>query len=150
METPPTSVFFEPIQVPTTTSPSPTATESVFPDVPFGQSLESFALIPSGPSMEFSIPVDGLSDLAAPIPVVFADSDALPSVPVISTDSTDNAPSLRKSSRVSRPPSYLHDYKCNSISSTELTHSNLHNKSGSSTFKPGTNYPPSNCLDTSK
>jgi len=88
--------------------------------------------------------------LAAPIPAVSADSDALPFVLVISADYTKTAPPLRKSSRVSRPPSYLQDYKCSSISSTEFTHSNLHNKSGSSTVKPGTKYPLSNYLNTSK
>nr|XP_023873300.1 uncharacterized protein LOC111985884 [Quercus suber] len=62
----------------------------------------------------------------------------------------DSIPSLRRSSRPSKSPAYLQDYKCNIITSTELSQStSLNNKSGTSTINPGTKYPLSNYIDSS-
>ena len=59
-------------------------------------------------------------------------------------------PSLRRSSRPSKPPSYLQDYKCSTITSNELPKSNpINSNSGASSNTLGTKYPFSDYLDSS-
>ena len=60
------------------------------------------------------------------------------------------APFLRKSNRITKPPSYLQNYKGSSIFCDKLVHSNHANKSGSSIAFSGTKYLLSNYLDSSK
>ena len=59
-------------------------------------------------------------------------------------------PSLRRSSRPTKPPSYLQDYKCNTIIFNELTQSNpIISKLGASSVTQGTKYPLLDYLDSS-
>ena len=62
---------------------------------------------------------------------------------------TDSLPSLRRSTRATKPPSYLEDYKCSTIISNESTQSNPNNKLGSSSAILGIKYPISDYLDSS-
>ena len=57
-------------------------------------------------------------------------------------------PSLRRSSKSIKPPSYLQDYKCSSIISPDLSQSTSHSKSGTSLVS--TRYPLSDYVDTSQ
>ena len=56
-------------------------------------------------------------------------------------------PSLRRSSRTTKPPPYLQNYTCNSIMSTELSQSDPLSKSGTSLVT--TRYPLSDYIDNS-
>ena len=70
-------------------------------------------------------------------------------VPHVSQPTT-SLPSLRRSTRATKPPSYLQDYKCSTIISSEITQSNPISKSGSSSANQGTKYLLSDFLDSSK
>lgn len=107
--------------------------------------------IPSSPvsnlSVPMSIPLSGSSNPSPPdsIPTTSVDSAAIPSLSLV-----PSYPPLRKPNRITKPPSYLQDYKCSSIVCDKLVHSNHANKSGSSTSFSGTKYPLSNYLDSFK
>ena len=78
---------------------------------------------------ESIIPASGAFDLVSQGSIV-SDSLPLPQEPNIVQP--DIVPSLRRSSKTTKPPSYLQDYKCSSIMSTELSQSNPLSKSGTS------------------
>lgn len=59
-------------------------------------------------------------------------------------------PSIRRSHRITKPPSYLQSYKRNSIACDQFAHSNPANKFGLSPARSSTKYPLSNYLDSSK
>lgn len=59
-------------------------------------------------------------------------------------------PSIRRSHRITKPPSYLQSYNRNSIACDQFAHSNPANKFGLSPAKSSTKYPLSNYLDSSK
>ena len=69
-------------------------------------------------------------------------------------DPPTSIPSLRRSSRPSKTPTYLKEYKCSTITSNtsnELTQStHLSNNKSSSTHPSGTKYPLSNYIDSSQ
>ena len=73
-----------------------------------------------------------------PNPTTNANTNTLPPVPL-----------LRKSTRFSKAPSYLQDYKCSTIITDQLSHSNHAIKSGSASLLSGTPYPLSNFLGSS-
>ena len=134
----------------------------LFPSV--AQPLDSLLGFPSFPEPHSAsnsppqvLKPDVSSDSNMSIPLVDS-SNSSPHVldmPVIdSVDSADIPPSnsvpfnppLRKSSRVSKPPTYLQDYKCSCIVCDKLASSIPNNKSGFF----GTQYPLSNYLDSYK
>lgn len=57
---------------------------------------------------------------------------------------------VRRSHKITKPPSYLQSYKCSSIACDQFAHSNPANRFGLSFAKSGTQYPLSNYLDSSK
>ena len=71
------------------------------------------------------------------------------SPPIIEPTVIPSPPSLRKSTRVSKPPSYLQDYKCSNIITDQFVHSNHAIKSGSASQTSGTKYPLSHFLGSS-
>ena len=56
---------------------------------------------------------------------------------------------MRKSTRISKAPAYLQDYKCSSVVHNQFDPSNPAFKSGSTSSKLGTQYPLSDYLDSS-
>ena len=101
------------------------------------------------------------SDLPSPhLPPTASDlsnsiSTPTPSLVPIPTTSTDpipapipdSIPSLRKSTRISKAPGYLQDYKCNSVVHDQFDPSNPAFKSGSTSSMSGTPYPLFDYLD---
>ena len=75
-----------------------------------------------------------------PIPTTYTDSIPAPIL--------DSIPSLRKSTRISKAPDYLQDYKCSNVVHDQFDHSNLAFKSGSTSSMSGTRYPLSDYLDS--
>ena len=66
-------------------------------------------------------------------------------------DPPTSIPSLRRSSRPSKTPTYLKDYKCSTITSNKLTQStHLSNNKSGSIHPSGTKYPLSNYIDSSQ
>ena len=103
------------------------------------------------PSSEIAIPSLSIPLPDVPIPGVSVDFNHLP---VDSTNSPspplNSNPPLRKSTRVSKPPAYLQDYKCSNVTCADHALSNLTNKSSSTPITSGTKYPLSHYLESSK
>ncbi|KAK7837678.1 disease resistance protein rpm1 [Quercus suber] len=112
-------------------SPTP---ESIPPTLPALDQLQIEV-----PSMSHPSHVSGSS----PIPTAIA--DITPHL-----DNVSLTPSLRRSQRVFKPPTYLQSYKCSSVFCDQFSHSTSSIKSGSSPPTSGTKYPLSSYLFTSK
>ena len=88
------------------------------------------------------------SDLSVPTP-----KPSLVPIPTTYTDSiadpiSDSVP-LRKSTRITKAPAYLQDYKCSNVVHDQFDPSNPTIKSGSTSSTLGTKYPLSYYLDSS-
>ena len=125
------SLFDSPISNPSASLPqvhNPNSLSTVdipsSPILPLGDSSHSIQAFAD-------LPIDNYVDSTALSPSPFIPSVIVPSTP------------LRKSSRVSKPPAYLIDFKCNTVVSDNLT-------SSLSTNKSGIHYPLSNYLNSSK
>ena len=114
------------------------------------QNVSDCTLSPDVPAISDSsmpesiIPPFGASDHVSPGSIA-PESLPLPQEPNIVQP--DIVPSLRRSSRTTKPPPHLQDYTCNSIMSTELSQSDPLSKSGTSLVT--TRYPLSNYIDDS-
>ena len=99
------------------------------------QNVSDCTLSPAVPAISDSsmpesiIPPFGASDHVSPGSIA-PESLPLPQEPNIVQP--DIVPSLRRSSRTTKPPSHLQDYTCSSIMSTELSQSDPLSKSGTS------------------
>ena len=112
----------------------------------------------SSPFLDFSLPVildSALPDSAIPDSVIIyyvepaAEPGSLPLDQGHAVVPHASLPSLRRSSRATKTPSYLQHYKCNTIITNEPTQSHPISKSGFSLANPGTKCPLSNYLDSS-
>ena len=101
--------------------------------------LPSPHLPPTASNLSNSISTPALS--LVPIPTTSTDPIPAP-IP-------DSIPSLRKSTRISKAPAYLQDYKCSSVVHDQFDPSNLAFKSGSTSSMSSTQFPLSNYLDSS-
>ena len=120
-----TSVLTTPI------SPPPTSPSSI-PDITSTHSLDSnlhHSADPIPDHISNSIPPPIPTSLPASIPASVPDS-----IPA-------SIPSLRKSTRISKTPTYLQDYKCSNVVHDQFAHSNSTIKSGSSSSMSGPKYP---------
>nr|POE54978.1 hypothetical protein CFP56_75389 [Quercus suber] len=113
-----------------TCTPTPVSNQVLDPILPIISDSVVPESIPSDSAVPESIPSDSTNiNFAEPDSLSFDHSHII--VPYASI------PSLRRSSRPSKAPAYLQDYKCSTITSTELSQStSLNNKSGSSSTNP--------------
>ena len=135
--TPHNSMFLEPI-IPSLVLPS----------------SDSGPIQVSSPFLDFSLSVisdSALPDSAIPDSVIidYAEPGSLPLDQGHAVVPHASLPSLRRSSRATKTPSYLQGYKCSTIITNEPTQSHPISKSGFSLANPGTKYPLSNYLDSS-
>nr|POE57376.1 hypothetical protein CFP56_48002 [Quercus suber] len=86
-----------------------------------------------------SSPIHAADDSAEPIHSTVNSADPLPTVnsadPLLVSNNIPistpvSIPSLRKSTRISKAPAYLQDYKCSNVVHAQITHSNSSIKSG--------------------
>ena len=115
---------------------SPLVPES-FPSTHIDISVDSSTSEPALPDVS----VPSVSTDFNPFPANFADSSSSPLPP---------NPPLRKSARVSKPPAYVEDYKCNNVTCDDHALSTFSNMFGSAPITSGTKYPLSQYLDSSK
>ena len=122
---------------------SPLVPES-FPSSHIDISIDPCAPNPVAPPTETALPLP-----TVPHPSVSADLNDLPTASNDSpSPSLPSNPLLRKSARVSKPPAYLQDYKCNNVTCDDHAPSTFSNKSGSAPLTSGTKYPLSHYLDS--
>nr|POE75958.1 2-hydroxyisoflavanone dehydratase [Quercus suber] len=102
-------------------------------------------ILPSNSILHSPLPDDSLS-ASCDLPTVSSHSPnpLNTDLPIIPSN-----PSLRKSTRVSKPPSYLKDFKCSNVITDQLPHSNRAIKSSSASHTSGTKYPLSQFLGSS-
>ena len=101
----------------------------------------------SSSSCDFPLPnpnADSGPSSTDPALIPFTSSPSLAIIP-----STSSTPPLRKSTRVSKPPSYLQDYKCSSIITDQSAPSNHAIKSSSALIISSTKYPLSHYIGSS-
>ena len=133
------SMFSEPL-TPSLQVPSPNSV----PNVSDATLSPAVPAISDSSMPESIIPPFDASDHVSPGSIAPA-SLPLPQEPNIVQP--DIVPSLRRSSRTTKPPPYLQNYTCNSIMSTELSQSDPLSKSGTSLVT--TRYPLSDYIDDS-
>ena len=127
----------------------------IFPSVATRPDFTSPLVPESFPSSDTDISVDSsTSEPALPdvyVPSVSTDFNPLPANSVDSSSSPlPPNPPLRKSARVSKPLTYLQDYKCSNVTCDDHALSTFSNKSGSAPITSDTKYPLSQYLDSSK
>ncbi|XP_023888669.1 uncharacterized protein LOC112000737 [Quercus suber] len=118
----------------------PTSTPASLPQVHNPDGLSTLDIL-SSPNLPLDdsvpavadLPVENSADLLAPNPS--------PSVPSVIPSTNVPSFSLRKSSRVSKPPTFLNDFKCSTVVSNDLT---------PFANKLGIHYPLSTYLNSSK
>ena len=93
------------------------------------------------PNTNFDLPVPTPKPSLIPIPTTYTDSIADPIF--------DSVPPLRKSTRITKAPTYLQDCKCSNVVHDQFDPSNPTIKSGSTSSTLGTKYPLSYYLDSS-
>ena len=148
VEIPVNTMFLDPIvsssDLPSSTcNPTPISNQVLDPIPPV---ISDSAILESVPS-DSTVPQSALSD-SANINSTEPDSLSFDHSHIIVPHAS--IPSLRRSSRPSKVPAYLQDYKCSIITLIELSQStSLNNKSGTSTINPGTKYPISDYIDSS-
>nr|POE99172.1 hypothetical protein CFP56_70613 [Quercus suber] len=77
-----------------------------------------------------SSPIHAADDSAEPIHSTVNSADPLLISNNIPISTLVSIPSLRKSTRISKTPAYLQDYKCSNVVHAQITHSNSSIKSG--------------------
>ena len=144
-------IFFPTFDLVTDAIPAP---DQVIP--PTFESISTAPIPNPTPSLSSTFPVLDQLPIEVPsmsnLPHVSGGSP----IPTTVTDVAPNlntgtsTPSLRRSQRVSKPPTYLQSYKCSLVLSDQFPHSTSSIKSGSLPPTSGTNYSLSSYLSTSK
>ena len=122
MATPVDAIYLDPILPPSHPSPSP-----CHPTHFSHQAVDSIHnVLPNSVVPELAISDSGHSTSAESVTIPLVAQNPI-------NDPLTSIPSLRRSSRPSKAPTYLKDYKCSTITSNELTQSThlSNNKSGS-------------------
>ena len=115
--------------------PTPALSNSDLPPFPL---LHTTSDLPIS-DLPKSVPTSTPSDV--PLPSAHADPVAIPFPNFV--------PSLRKSTRITKAPTYLKDYKCSTVVQDQFVHSNPTFKTGSNSSISSTKYPLSQYLDSS-